>query len=93
MLLFEHYSQHLRFLPLIAFGLWRILANLPLRLSINEAATAAIRLGGAGASDTRGTIPAKFPSETEEDSGQKEAGHGSPGEGHKIATNASLLVG
>jgi hypothetical protein len=42
MLLFEHYSQHLELIPLIALGLWGILANLPLRLGIDEAATAAV---------------------------------------------------
>jgi hypothetical protein len=72
---------------------WGILANLPLRLCVDKAATATIRLCGASTPDAGCTITAKFSSKTEKDRGQEEAGHGGPSETHEIATNVGFLIG
>ena len=73
----------------------RIVAHLPLRLGVDEAATAAVRLGGAGSSHTRraGAVTTKFSPEAEEDGGQEEASHGCPGESHEVTADVGFRAG
>ena len=73
----------------------RVIAHLPLRLSVDEAAAAAVRLGGAGSSHTRraGAVTTKFSTEAEEDGGQEEASHGCPGETHEITADVGFRAG
>jgi hypothetical protein len=72
-----------------------VLANLPLRLGVNEASTAAVRLGGTSASHARraGAVATKTATEAEGDGGQEEAGDGCPGEGHEVASDVGFVAG
>ena len=73
--------------------LWRILADLPLRLGVDEATTAAVRLGRATASHSGRTVTTKLAAEAEEDGSEEVAGQGSPSEAHEVTTNTGLLPG
>jgi hypothetical protein len=72
--------------------LWGVLADLPLRFSVDEAATATVRLCRASSSHTSGAITTKTSTKTEGDGGQEEARHGCPGETHEVTADVGFVT-
>jgi hypothetical protein len=61
-----------------------------LRVSLEEAATAAGRLCGAAALDARGAVFAQDAAEAEEDGGEEEAGERGPGKAEQVTADVGL---
>jgi hypothetical protein len=61
-----------------------------LRVSLEEAATAAGRLCGAAALDARRAVLAQDAAEAEEDGGEEEAGERGPGKAEQVTADVGL---
>jgi hypothetical protein len=72
--------------------LWGVVTSLPLRLSVDEAAAAAVRLGRARSSHTGRFLTTQTSAKAEGDGGQEEAGHGCPGESHEVAADMGFIA-
>jgi hypothetical protein len=70
-----------------------VLANLPLRLSVNEAAPTAVRLCRTRSAHRRGAVTTKTSTKAEEDCGQEEARRRGPSKPHEVATNVGFKAG
>jgi hypothetical protein len=71
-----------------------VVTRLPLRLSVDKATAAAVRLGRASSAHAaRSTVTSELAAEAEEDGSQEEASPGRPGKSHEVATNVCFLAG